>query len=51
MRRKVKCAMCGREDVAITKKGYLAPHITPAALRCHFVVRVEANEVLRKTTR
>lgn len=30
----VKCAYCGRENVAVTKKGYMKPHVTPAGRRC-----------------
>lgn len=31
----VKCPVCGRDPVEVTKKGYLGPHLQPSGLRCH----------------
>lgn len=31
---KIKCPWCGREDVAVTKKSGLAPHVNPSGRKC-----------------
>ena len=34
----VKCTYCGRENVIVTKKGYMNPHIKPDGRPCLMIL-------------
>ena len=37
------CVYCGRDNVPVTKKGYLKPHMGKGGLMCLFVIGGESS--------